>query len=125
MSNFKGNKISKRLHHMHIATLCIFIHDIILTLFFFVFMRAVNMKYYAKKSSLYKLSDQNYNKKSKIWRMSSKKSKRTLNNPRPPRYADQLFFSNKMTKNANKCKLVHQNYKFSILQHFIFTFFFC
>merc|ERR1712008_364935 len=45
----------------------------------------VNMKYYAKKSSLYKLSDQNYNKKSKIWRMSSKKSKRTLNNPRPPR----------------------------------------
>jgi hypothetical protein len=60
-------------------------------------MRAVNMKYYAKKSSLYKLSDQNYNKKSKIWRMSSKRSKRTLNNPRPPRYADQLFFSNKMT----------------------------
>ena len=34
MANFKGNKISKLLHHLHIATVCIFIHDIILTLFF-------------------------------------------------------------------------------------------
>ena len=35
MANFKGNKISKRLHHLHIATLCILYMILyILTLFF-------------------------------------------------------------------------------------------